>query len=368
MSNALQRGANVTKITKSYLLPSDRGLIAVGGVDANNFLQDLITNDIDKATRARAIYAALLTPQGKYLFDFIVARVGADLMLDCEASRRDDLIKRLSMYRLRAKVTIEPAAGLAVAVLYGDGTLDAIGLGPESGAGREFAGGIAFVDPRLPALGARAILPAKGAAEAIEALGLVAGAPGDYEALRLGLGVPDGSRDLEIERSALLESGFDELNGIDWDKGCFVGQELTARTRYRGLVKRRLVAVAVDGPLPEPGTPIEQDGNVAGAVRSGQDGIALALLRLDAVERFEADGAPLTAGNATLVPQVPKSAFFFQTAVSTAHRCLASAPFDKLRSAPELTRGSQAGGRPRPALEGKRKRLFLKQSRCPSGP
>ena len=304
----MQRGANVTMISKSYLLPSDRGLIAASGADAKGFLQDLITNDVDRASGANAIYAALLTPQGKYLFDFIVARIGADLLLDCEASRRDDLIKRLSMYRLRAKVTIEPAGGLAVAVLYGDGTLDALDLDPEPGKGRDFGGGIVFVDPRLPSLGARAILPAEGAAEAIEALGFAAGAVGDYEALRIGLGVPDASRDLEIERSALLESGFEELNGIDWDKGCFIGQELTARTRYRGLVKRRLVPVEVDGPLPEPGTPIEQDGSKAGTLRSGRDGIALALLRLDAVERFETDGATLTAGEARLTPRTRERA------------------------------------------------------------
>ncbi|MCH8153860.1 MAG: hypothetical protein IH786_01110 [Proteobacteria bacterium] len=121
----------------------------------------------------------------------------------------------------------------------------------------------------------------------------------DYERLRIGQGVPDGSRDLEIERSTLLENGFDELGGIDWDKGCFMGQELTARTKYRGLVKKRLVPVEIDGPAPAPGTPVTADGKDAGVLRSVADGLGLALIRLEHLE------APLSAGAARLTVRKP---------------------------------------------------------------
>jgi folate-binding protein YgfZ len=155
------------------------------------------------------------------------------------------------------------------------------------------------VDPRLPELGARAVLPKAGAEAALQGAGLAPAGPTDYDALRIRLGVPDGSRDLEVERATLLENGFDELGGIDWDKGCFMGQELTARTKYRGLVKKRLVPVEIDGPTPEPGTPVTADGKDAGVLRSTADGLGLALIRLEHLE------APLSAGAARLTPMKP---------------------------------------------------------------
>jgi folate-binding protein YgfZ len=147
----------------------------------------------------------------------------------------------------------------------------------------------------------RLLLPRDGAAAILAGLGAQPATPEAYEALRLSLGVPAGSRDVEVEKSTLLEAGFDELHGISWDKGCYMGQELTARTKYRGLVKRRLVPVRIDGPLPAPGTPVTgADGKVVGEVRGGGDGRAMALLRLEALE---ADG--LTAGEARLAPERP---------------------------------------------------------------
>ena len=136
---------------------------------------------------------------------------------------------------------------------------------------------------------------------ALQGAGLAPAGPTDYDALRIRLGVPDGSRDLEVERSTLLENGFDELGGIDWDKGCFMGQELTARTKYRGLVKKRLVPVEIDGPAPAPGTPVTADGKDAGVVRSVADGLGLglALIRLEHLE------APLSAGAARLTVRKP---------------------------------------------------------------
>ena len=201
----------------------------------------------------RAVYAALLTPQGRYLHDFFIAAIGDTLYLDCEASRRDDLRRRLSIYRLRSKVTLADAtADFAVALLYGADLTARLGLGDDPGAARPWEGGVVYVDPRLPALGARAILPRAHAGEILARAGLVPGNAADYDRLRLSLGVPDGSRDLPVEKAILLENGFDELHGIDWQKGCYMGQELTARTRYRGLVRKRLLPVEIDGPLARP--------------------------------------------------------------------------------------------------------------------
>ena len=141
--------------------------------------------------------------------------------------------------------------------------------------------GVACVDPRLAALGARLLLPRATAGATLELAGFTPAEFEAYDLLRLELGVADGSRDLVPEKTLLLEAGFDELNGVDWNKGCYIGQELTARTKYRGLIKRRLLPVAVIGPSPAPGTPIYADGLEVGEMRSGRDGHGLALLRLD---------------------------------------------------------------------------------------
>jgi len=284
------------------LWPENRGLVRIEGADARTFLQGIVSNDVNKVSPARAVYAALLTPQGKYLHDFFIAELDGTLMLDCEAARRDDLMRRLARYKLRSKVALAPApGGLSVALIYGAGALAALGLRAERGAARPLAGGVVFVDPRLGEIGARAILPVDGAREALAAAGIEPGSPAGYEKLRIELGLPDGSRDLEIEKSILLESGFDELAGVDWDKGCYMGQELTARTHYRALIKKRLVPVRIDGPTPEPGTPILAGGAEAGVMRSASEGAGLALLKIEALSGI----APLTAGEARIEPRKP---------------------------------------------------------------
>ena len=170
-----------------------------------------------------------------------------------------------------------------------------------------FGGGVTYVDPRLARLGARAVLPRAGAEAALEGAGIAAAGLAGYDTLRIELGVPDGSRDLEIERSPLLENGFDELHGVDWDKGCYMGQELTARTRYRGLTKKRLLPVEIDGPVPEPGTVVRSGEREAGVLRSTVAGRGLALLRL---EHLGEEAAPLTAGEARLTVVRPDWARF----------------------------------------------------------
>jgi len=290
-------------MSDAFLLwPAARGLIRIEGPDARPFLQGIVSNDVNKVSPTRAVYAALLTPQGKYLHDFFIVERDGALWLDCEAERRDDLLRRLSRFKLRSKVSLVPGpAGEAVALICGAGALGTLQLQAARGAAKPFAGGIVYVDPRLAVMGARAILPV-GAAEVLAALGIVAGNPADYERLRLSHGLPDGSRDLEIEKSILLENGFEELDGVDWNKGCYMGQELTARTHYRALIKKRLVPVSVEGPPPPPGTPILSGGNEVGVLRSWAGGLGLALLKVEAI----AGGTPLAAGGATLRARKPE--------------------------------------------------------------
>ncbi len=296
-----------------YVILEARGLLRAAGPDARGFLQGMVSNDVTKVGPERAIWSAFLTPQGKFLHEFFMTEEPgpeeagggtASLLHDCEAARLDDLRGRLARYKLRAKIELtDVSSDHAVAAIFGAGAPDALGealgLPAEVGAARPFGGGIAYIDPRLAELGARAVLPRAGARAALEDAGLAAATLADYDALRIGLGVPDGSRDLDVERSPLLENGFDELHGIDWDKGCFMGQELTARTKYRALIKKRLLPVAIEGPAPEPGTPVTAGGRDAGVLRSSVDGVGLALLRLEHLE------APLLAGEARLTAKKP---------------------------------------------------------------
>ena len=285
----------------SFALLEDRGILAVSGADRRIFLQGLVSNDVERIGPERARYAALLTAQGKYLHDFMMIELGGEIWLDAEARRLSDLKRRLSIYRLRAKAALDERPDFAVAAVFGEGARAAMGFSEDPGAARPFASGVAFVDPRLAALGVRCILPRADIRCALEGTGLAeAGFPA-YDRLRLQLGVPDGSRDLVPEKSILLESGFDELNGVDWQKGCYIGQELTARTKYRGLIKKRLMPVEIDGPAPAPGTIVTADGREVGEMRSSRDGLGLALLRLEPV----VEGKHLKAGNTTLVPSQP---------------------------------------------------------------
>ena len=285
----------------SFVLLDDRAVLAVSGADRRAFLQGLVSNDVERVGPAQARYAALLTAQGKYLHDFMMVELGESILLDGEAERLADLERRLAIYRLRAKATLGQRSDLAVAAAFGADALQRLGLPGDPGSARGFAFGAVFVDPRLAALGARCILPLVDARASLEAAGFAEAGFDAYDRLRLSLGIPDGSRDLAIEKSILLEAGFDELNGVDWNKGCWIGQELTARTKYRGLVKQRLVPVVIDGPAPAPGTAVFAEGREIGEMRSSRDGRGLARLRLDALGK-----GSLSAGEAILAPIVPK--------------------------------------------------------------
>ncbi len=290
-----------------FHISTERAVIRLAGEDRQAFLQGLISNDTRKIAANRAIYAALLTPQGRFLFDLFLAEHDGAYLIDCEAARRADLLRRLSIYRLRSKVILTDAGpDWRVCLLHGPGTFGAIPLAAEPGAAGPLGGGIAFADPRLPALGVRAILPANEVANAVAALGAIADQDGHgYDRLRATLGVPEPLRDLIPEKSLLLESGLDELNAIDWEKGCYMGQELTARSRYRGLVRKRLFPVEIIGPAPKPGQTLTLDGQEVGEMRGiVADGkLGLALIRLEA---FVSGNRPiLRCGESEISPVLP---------------------------------------------------------------
>jgi folate-binding protein YgfZ len=281
-----------------FLLARDRALISVSGADRIAFLQGLVSNDVAKVSAGRALYAAFLTAQGKYLHDIFIAAIGERLLIECEAARRPDLVRRLSLYKLRSQVALSEENGLSVGLYFGEGALGALGLPETSGQARVEQSGVVFVDPRLAALGARAYLSGAG-------LPTETATTADYDRLRISLGVPDGSRDLPVEKAILLENGFDELNAIDWDKGCYMGQELTARTRYRGLVRKRLMPVTIEGPAPAFGAPLLLGEKEAGEMRSANGELGLALIRLEALGQ-----GVLTSGTARLTPVKPGWAKF----------------------------------------------------------
>lgn len=267
-----------------------RGVLEIQGEDKTPFLQGLISNDIHKVTPEHAIYATMLTPQGRFLYDFFIMEKDGSYFLDGEASRLADLVKKLNLYKLRSQVIFTPRPDLKVYVLWGEDTLSSLELQNEPG--NTHAG--TFIDPRLVELGARII------AEIPSYLGEPA-SPQEYDLYRIKLGIPEGGIDLIPEKSILLECGLDELNAISWTKGCYIGQELTTRTKFQGLVRKRLFPVKIEGTAPDFGTEIVLDETPVGVMRSHADGYGIGLLRL---EHFKA-GLSLQCGNAKLHPYRP---------------------------------------------------------------
>jgi folate-binding protein YgfZ len=253
-----------------------RALIALAGPDWRDFLQGLITQDAETLAPGEARFGALLSPQGRLLYDLFVVGRADGCWLDVLAEHRAAIIQRLAMYRLRAKVEIA-ADDLDISVLFPSAP-------PRAGGDPS---GFAH-DPRLPSLGWRGygVTAPAGAAIADEAA---------WDAFRLRLGVP-GPPDWGSDKTYPIEANFDLLNGIDFKKGCFVGQETTSRMKRRGQIKSRMLPIAFEGPAPEPGTELLAGDLRAGEVLSGQDGRAMALLRLDRAEGrpLTADGRPVT--------------------------------------------------------------------------
>lgn len=275
----------------SYVqLPRD--VIAIDGADSRGFLQGLVSQNMNHVSETVSVYSALLTPQGKYLHDFFVMQSGDRLWIDCEAGRADDLIQRLSRFRLRADVKLERAEDQLVFAVFGLGAHDALGLSAEPGTTRAIADIVVSTDAREAALGCRILGCRASVTEKLTELDILETDFAQYDALRISLEIPDGSRDMEVEKSTLLESNFDRLNGIDWDKGCYMGQELTARTKYRGLVKRQLRAFRATHEDQVVGKTVYLHDRHVGEIRSRSGDHVLVSIRLDAV-----NGPLAAAGN-----------------------------------------------------------------------
>jgi folate-binding protein YgfZ len=259
---------------------SSRGVIAVSGPEAREFLQGIITNNIDLVNDTCAIYAALLMPQGKLMFEFFIAEADGKLLFDCHKDHLPALLKRLTMYRLRADALIEDVSdSWQVAAAFG------------ASAANAALPGVVFDDPRLPALGKRSFVPASESVEANAD-------EQDYEAWRLACGVPNMPADAGQDQTFMLEANFDELHGVDFKKGCYIGQELASRMKRRNGLRKRLLPVNVDGPLPAPGTDVTAGERRIGEMRTGIGSRAIAYLRLDRLEeakdeQLTADGVPL---------------------------------------------------------------------------
>jgi len=285
---------------KAALLP-DRGVVKVSGDTAHEFLNGLLTADIGKVTPERARFAALLTPQGKIIVDCIVAEagpaLGGGLFLDCPRALAPALAAKLNFYKLRARVAVEDLSGkLAVMALWG-------------GAGAsEF--GLAYADPRLPALGARLVLPPDQAAAAAADLGAELVDAAAYEAHRIALGVPRGGADFTYGDAFPHETDMDQLGGVDFDKGCYVGQEVVSRMEHRGTARTRIVAARYGDAAPETGVAVTAGDRQIGTFGSARDGRGIALVRIDRVADARSAGVAIAAGGVPIEIEVPAWAHF----------------------------------------------------------
>jgi len=279
----------------------DREIVRVSGSAARTFLQGLITNDIDKAKPGSAIYAGLLTPQGKILFDFFVVPAEDGFLLDVANAKAAELMQRLGFYKLRAQVEIVEDPSFTVAASW-------------ESSPRLPEGAIAYADPRLPALGHRILLPA---GTSVGSLACALATEDEYNAKRIALGVPEGGSDYAYGDAFPHEALFDQLAGVDFKKGCFVGQEVVSRMEHRSTARKRIVGVEGEGPLPPPGTEITAGGNPIGTLGSVSGASGLALLRLDRAEEAQAAGLPLRAGEVTIALRIPTWARFKATAAAT---------------------------------------------------
>jgi tRNA-modifying protein YgfZ len=262
----------------------DRSTLTVAGADAADFLQRLVTCDVEGLGEDEARWGALLAPQGKILFDFLVSRRpdGAGFRLDVPEAMRADLVRRLTLYKLRAKVEVA-AADEAVAAAWGDGAAG-VRDGRAAGLGtRRYGDGENVPPPADPTL---------------------------YDAHRIGLGIPEGGRDFAYGDAFPHEALMDQLGGVDFRKGCYVGQEVVSRMQHRGTARTRILPVAYEGPAPEPGTEVTAGGKALGRTGSAVGTRGLALLRLDRLADALAAREPVTAAGRPLRAERPAFATF----------------------------------------------------------
>jgi tRNA-modifying protein YgfZ len=275
-------------MTVSIAVLPARAVLGLEGGDARDFLHSLLTCDVQSLQAGQGAYGALLTPQGKILFDMFTLATETGFLLDAAAGSADDLVKRLTMYRLRRKIEIAPKPDLAVAAIWGS----------DEPPGVE--GARVFRDPRAAGLGYRATGPER-------ALEAAATADADqYDAHRMALGIADSERDIGSGRMFPHEANLDQLHGVSFTKGCFVGQEVVSRMEHRGTARSRIVPVRFDGPQPPPETVVTAGGRGLGRILSGHDGRGLALIRLDRAAAASAAGEPLVAGDTGLSLEKPE--------------------------------------------------------------
>ena len=263
----------------------DRGVVRVTGADAEKLLQNLITADLDRLATQEAVFAGLLSPQGKILFDFFVIKTADGFLLETARNKAADLAKRLTLYKLRANVTLADASP-------DYDVYAAWGSAPTPDAA------MAYADPRLPALGWRVIAPAGHKPSGEEA------SEADYHAHRIALGVPEGGRDYVLGDTFPHEALFDQIGGVDFDKGCYVGQEVVSRMQHRSTARKRVVPITSPGDLPQ-GAAVKLGEAQIGTVGSSTGHRALALVRLDRIGEAMGKGQPVTVDDAPITVDLP---------------------------------------------------------------
>ncbi len=271
---------------KAAFLP-DRGVVKVSGNDARNFLNGLITTDVGRLQAGLGQFGALLTPQGKIIVDFLITEApseeGGAFLIDCPKALAQNLADKLGFYRLRAKVTIENLSDRLGVLAAWDG--EAV-----------LKSNVTFTDPRNAKLGMRVFVGAELAQQTADEIGAELLDSSAYEAHRIALGVPRGGLDFIYGDAFPHETNMDRLSGVDFDKGCYIGQEVVSRMQHRGTARTRTVRVLLEGAAPEVGSAILAGDKPVGTMGSAADGCGLALMRIDrAAEAIEA-GTPLIAG------------------------------------------------------------------------
>jgi len=275
---------------KAAFLP-DRGVVRVGGEDARKFLDGLVTTNIELLQPGLARFGALLTPQGKIIVDFLVTEAseaqGGGFVVDVPLALAQALATKLGFYKLRAKVTVENLSSQLGVLAVWDG---APTTKPD----------LAFEDPRDPQLGWRFLVPDDLAATTASAIGAELCDSADYEAHRIACGAPRGGVDFIYGDAFPHETNMDRLHGVDFDKGCYVGQEVVSRMQHRGTARTRTVRVRLEGSVPEIGLPVIAGDKSVGTMGSSANGVGLALVRTDRISDALDAGLNLTAGGLPL--------------------------------------------------------------------
>ncbi|MEL6365694.1 MAG: folate-binding protein [Pseudomonadota bacterium] len=280
-------GAYLPLMFDHALIDDRRAVLSVTGPDARELLQGVVTQDMGGVSKDHAAYSLLLTPQGKILFDFFLTEgPEGEILVDAPAAQAEDLFKRLKLYKLRAKAEIADRPEFSVLLAWSGDAPAPPGFVIERSADR-----IVYTDPRLDALGARAIVRRSEREAALSALG----APATHQAHaehRIALGVPESPIDIVPGDTFPLDANLDALRGVDYKKGCFVGQEVASRMKRKGEVRKRMLTISFDGPPPEAGDAVMAGETTLGEVRSIGAGKALALIRMDRLYKAIEDGRP----------------------------------------------------------------------------